>query len=92
MAAPGADTAGCPADGADPRPLLPGRRVGYVVRTSSSEGMGMNSGLWVGGGIIWLILLAFGIRGLTRGHWVMFLVGIVIPIFWLIGGLVPARR
>jgi hypothetical protein len=52
----------------------------------------VNTNLWVGGGILWIILLILGIRGLTRGHWVMFIVGIFIPLFWLIGGLVPARR
>jgi hypothetical protein len=45
------------------------------------------------GFLLWLVLLIFlGIRTLRRGHWVMFLVGIVLPIFWLIGALIPARR
>jgi hypothetical protein len=35
---------------------------------------------------IWL-----GLRTLRHGHWVMFLVGIVLPIFWIIGALIPRR-
>ena len=35
---------------------------------------------------IWL-----GIRTLRHGHWVMFLVGIVFPLFWIIGALIPRR-
>ena len=45
------------------------------------------------GALLWLVLLIFlGIRSLRRGHRVMFLVGIVLPIFWLIGALIPRRR
>ena len=45
------------------------------------------------GAVLWLVLLIFlGIRSLRRGHWVMFLVGFVFPIFWLIGALMPVRR
>ena len=45
------------------------------------------------GFLIWLALLIFlGIRTLRRGHWVMFLIGLFIPLFWIIGALIPARR
>ncbi len=49
---------------------------------------------WITGGvlgfILWLALLIFlGVRTLRRGHWVMFL---IIPLFWIIGALIPARR
>ncbi|HXZ62214.1 MAG TPA: hypothetical protein VEG62_05680 [Acidimicrobiales bacterium] len=47
-------------------------------------------GLWA---IIYLILLlSLGILSIRRGHWVMFLIGIFLPIFWLIGALLPRRR
>jgi len=43
--------------------------------------------------LLWVVLLIFlGFRTLRRGHWVMFLVGIIFPLFWLIGALIPARR
>ena len=45
------------------------------------------------GFLLWLMFLIFlGIRTLRRGHWVMFLIGIVLPIVWLIGALLPKRR
>ncbi len=51
---------------------------------------------WITTGIfaflLWLVLLIWlGLRTLRRGHWVMFLVGLVLPIFWLIGALIPRR-
>jgi len=43
--------------------------------------------------LLWLVLLIWlGLRTLRRGHWVMFIVGIFLPIFWLIGALIPPRR
>jgi hypothetical protein len=43
-------------------------------------------------GVIWLVLLIWlGVRSLRRGHWVMFIVGIFIPLFWLIGALLPRK-
>lgn len=45
---------------------------------------------WVGGAIIWLLLFIFlGIHSLRKGHWVMFVLGIFLPLFWLIGALLP---
>jgi hypothetical protein len=29
---------------------------------------------------------------IRKGHWVMFLIGIFIPLFWIIGALMPAKR
>jgi hypothetical protein len=44
------------------------------------------------GPIIWLILLlTLGILSIRKGHWVMFIIGIFIPLFWLIGALMPRR-
>jgi hypothetical protein len=36
-----------------------------------------------------LLFLFLGIRSIKRGHWIMFLIGIFIPLFWLIGALLP---
>jgi hypothetical protein len=49
---------------------------------------------WItGGGIIYFVLLVtLGILSIRKGHWVMFLVGLVLPIFWLIGALMPRSR
>jgi hypothetical protein len=47
-------------------------------------------GLWA---VIYLVLLiTLGILSIRKGHWVMFLVGLFVPIFWLIGALLPSRR
>jgi hypothetical protein len=39
-----------------------------------------------------LVFLFLGIRSIKHGHWIMFLIGIPIPIFWIIGGLMPPVR
>ncbi len=36
-----------------------------------------------------LLLLILGLRSIKHGHWIMFLIGIPIPLFWIIGGLMP---
>jgi ABC-type multidrug transport system permease subunit len=42
------------------------------------------------GGVLYLILLVtLGILSIRKGHWVMFIIGIFIPLFWLIGALLP---
>jgi hypothetical protein len=44
------------------------------------------------GGVIYLVLLVtLGIISIRKGHWVMFIIGLFIPIFWLIGALLPKK-
>ena len=44
------------------------------------------------GFLIWVILLIFfGVKTLRNGHWVLFLLGFVVPILWIVGVLVPPR-
>ena len=45
-----------------------------------------NTGLIFGvsGGVLYLLLLVLGLIGLRKGHWVMFIIGFFIPMFWLI--------
>jgi len=46
--------------------------------------------LFGGLGIIYVVLLiTLGIVSLRKGHWVMFIIGIVIPLFWIIGAVLP---
>jgi hypothetical protein len=51
--------------------------------------------MWWGigfGALIYLaILFTLGLMTLRKGHWVMFLFGIVFPLFWIIGALIPPR-
>ena len=45
-----------------------------------------------GGGVLYLVLLfTLGIMTIRKGHWVMFLLGIPLPLFWTIGALMPPR-
>jgi hypothetical protein len=52
------------------------------------------SGPSIGGlAVLYVLLFLFlGIRSIKHGHWIMFLIGIPIPIFWIIGGLMPPVR
>lgn len=45
------------------------------------------------GGILYFVLLVtLGIMSIRKGHWVMFIIGIFFPLFWLIGALMPPRQ
>jgi hypothetical protein len=45
------------------------------------------------GGILWFVLLVtVGIITIRKGHWVMFIIGIFFPLFWIIGALMPSRQ
>ena len=40
--------------------------------------------------VIYIVLLVvLGITSLRKGHWVMFIIGIFIPLFWIIGAILP---
>jgi hypothetical protein len=46
--------------------------------------------LWA---VLYLVLLVtLGIISIRKGHWVLFILGIFIPLFWLIGALLPRRH
>jgi hypothetical protein len=45
---------------------------------------------YVGGAILYVVLLVtMGVMTIRKGHWVMFLVGLIFPLFWLIGAIMP---
>ena len=46
-------------------------------------------GLWAV--IYFVLMLTLGIMSIRKGHWVMFIIGIFLPLFWLIGALLPRR-
>ena len=49
--------------------------------------------MWISLSILYFILLVtLGILSIRKGHWVMFIVGLFFPLFWLIGALMPRRR
>jgi hypothetical protein len=44
-------------------------------------------------GIIYLVLLVvFAILCFRKGHWILGLIGFIIPILWIIGAVLPSRR
>jgi hypothetical protein len=46
---------------------------------------------WIFGIIYFVLLITLGVVSLRKGHWIMFIVGVFIPIFWLVGALLPRR-
>ncbi len=47
---------------------------------------------WIFGIIYFVLLVTLGVMSLRKGHWIMFIVGLFIPLFWFIGALLPPRR
>lgn len=41
------------------------------------------------GALYVVLLVTIGIACLRKGHWVMFVVGIFLPLFWIIGAVMP---
>ena len=46
----------------------------------------------IGGVLYFVLLVTLGIITLRKGHWVMFILGIVLPLFWIIGAIMPPRQ
>jgi hypothetical protein len=38
-----------------------------------------------------VLLLTLGIISIRKGHWVMFIIGLFLPLFWFIGALLPRK-
>jgi hypothetical protein len=49
-------------------------------------------GFVIGGILYFILLVTLGIMSIRKGHWVMFIIGIFFPLFWLIGALMPPRQ
>jgi hypothetical protein len=47
-------------------------------------------GLWAV--LYFILLVTLGIMSIRKGHWIMFIIGIFIPLFWIIGALLPRTR
>lgn len=46
----------------------------------------------IGGILYFILLVTLGFMTIRKGHWVMFILGIFLPLFWIIGALMPARQ
>jgi hypothetical protein len=44
------------------------------------------------GALYFALLVSLGILCIRKGHWVMFIVGIFLPLFWIIGAVMPPTR
>ncbi len=67
-------------------PLLP--RPPNRVGASTQE---WRMAWFIGGGILYLVLLVtLGIMTIRKGHALMFILGLFLPFFWLIGAIMPS--
>lgn len=41
--------------------------------------------------LYFVLLVTLGVMCIRKGHWIMFIVGIFVPLFWIIGALMPAK-
>ncbi|MEI6792972.1 MAG: hypothetical protein WCK97_07015 [Actinomycetes bacterium] len=48
---------------------------------------GLVTGLLVA--IYLILLVVLGVTSLRKGHWIMFIIGIFFPLFWIIGAVMP---
>jgi hypothetical protein len=49
----------------------------------------------IGGGLalLWLVLMiTLGVVTLRNGHWVLFILGIFLPLLWIIGAVIPPKQ
>jgi hypothetical protein len=52
-----------------------------------------STGTWTLLGVIYFVLLiTLGVLSLRKGHWVMFIIGIFFPLFWLVGAVIPPKQ
>ena len=49
--------------------------------------------MYIGLAILYFVLLiTLGVMTLRKGHWVMFILGFFVFIFWIIGAIIPPAR
>jgi hypothetical protein len=47
----------------------------------------------IGGGVLYIVLLiTTGYLTLTKGHWVLFIIGFFFPFLWLVGAVMAPVR
>jgi hypothetical protein len=55
--------------------------------------LAVSSTTWIVLGVLYVVLLlSLGITAIRKGHWVMFIVGLFVPVFWIIGALMPPTQ
>jgi hypothetical protein len=47
---------------------------------------------YVGLGILYIVLLVvLGVKTVRNGRWVLFILGFILPLLWIVGGLLPPK-
>ncbi|MFL6586784.1 MAG: hypothetical protein ACJ8GV_07850 [Luteimonas sp.] len=47
---------------------------------------------WVLAVIYIFLFIVLGVQTIRRGHWVLFFIGIIFPLLWVVGALMPPTR
>jgi hypothetical protein len=50
------------------------------------------SGWLLLGAVYFALLVSIGLICIRKGHWVMFVVGIFVPLFWIVGAVMPPTQ
>jgi hypothetical protein len=58
----------------------------------AAKGLRMWWGIGFGGLLYIVLMIVLGLSCLRKGHWVMFILGIFVPLFWIIGAIIPPVR
>ena len=66
---------------------------GVAIQTVKNSAKEIEMVWAIGGAILYFVLIVtLGVMTLRKGHWVMFIIGIFLPFFWLFGAIMPSRR
>jgi hypothetical protein len=69
------------------------QRVNVHSKEQPMPVLAVSTGAGVLFGAIYIVLLiTLGVIAIRKGHWIMFIIGIFIPLFWIIGALLPPTR
>jgi uncharacterized membrane protein len=71
-----------------PDRMMRSRSGGATLEASREQGDAMWYAIGGFGALLYLVLIiTLGVATIRNGHWVLFILGIFLPIFWIIGGL-----
>lgn len=72
---------------------LPSYSCPAIHNTGDAMYLAASGPVVAGLGILYVVLLiTLGIISIRKGHWVLFIIGLFIPLFWFIGALLPPTR
>jgi hypothetical protein len=62
------------------------------ILNRSSKGASMWWGIGIGAFLYMILLIIFGLGLAYKGRWLLFLIGFVFPIVWIVGYVVESRK